>query len=241
MHIAIIDDDSAQRAVLCDYLEAELVARGLSAQRWEFETGEAFLSQASQTRFSLVFLDIYMPGLSGIDTARAFRLADADCPLVFTTTSTDHALEGYRVRAMQYLVKPFGREEIGALLDELSRRLPPPEQFLEAKENGRPVRVRHRDILWADNYQHQVQLHLGDRRVAAVRMTFGQFTGLLSDDPRFFVCGRGILVNLSKTDDFDGRSFWVDGSQVPVSRDLTDRARDAFGEWLFRREGGGLL
>ncbi len=241
MHIAIIDDERPQRAVLREYIEAELESRGLSARLWEFDGGEAFLTQAAQERFSLVFLDIYMPGLSGMDTARAFREQDADCPLVFTTTSTDHALEAYRVRAIQYLVKPYGRTDISALLDELSRRLPPPEQYLEAKENGRPVHVRHRDILWADNYQHQVQLHLADRRVATVRMTFGQFTDLLAVDPRFFVCGRGILVNLSKADDFDGRNFLVSGSQIPVSRDLTDKARQAFGAWLFRKDGGGLL
>ncbi len=241
MHIAIIDDESAQRAILRQHLEELLAQRSLTAQLWEFSGGDAFLARAAGTRFSLVFLDIYMPEKNGLDTARAFRALDADCPLVFTTTSTDHALEGYRVRAMQYLVKPYGREDISAVLDEVARRLPPPEQYLEAKENGRPVQVRHRDILWADNYQHQVQLHLAGRRVAAVRMTFAQFTDLLSDDPRFFVCGRGVLVNLSKADDFDGRSFLVCGSQIAVSRDLTDRARQAFGAWLFRREGGGLL
>lgn len=67
-----------------------------------------------------------MDGLSGMDAAKELRKTDADCLLVFTTTSTDHALEGFQVRAFHYLVKPFSEAELSGLLDEMLAKLPPP-------------------------------------------------------------------------------------------------------------------
>ena len=66
-----------------------------------------------------------MDGLSGMDAARNFgnrrRLSSG-----FTTTSTDHALEGFQVRAFHYLVKPFSEAELSGLLDEMLAKTPPP-------------------------------------------------------------------------------------------------------------------
>lgn len=235
MRIAIVDDEAAQRAALVGQIAQSLKGRELTGELSEYESGEDFLAAAKQSPFGLVFLDIYMQGMDGVETAKRFRQFEPGCPLVFTTTSTDHALDGYRVRALQYLVKPYDASEIAALFDELSRRLPPPEQFLEVKEGRQSVRLRQRDILWADNYQHQVHIHLADGKTVTARMTFGEFSSLLIQDRRFFVCGRGVLVNLAQAKDFDGRSFALPGAQIPVSRDLADRARAAFGEWLFHQ------
>ena len=54
---------------------------------------------------------------NGIDTAKELRRSDTDCLLIFTTTSTDHALEGFQVRALHYLVKPYSENDISVLAD----------------------------------------------------------------------------------------------------------------------------
>uniref|UniRef100_UPI0040577BAB LytR/AlgR family response regulator transcription factor n=1 Tax=Agathobacter sp. TaxID=2021311 RepID=UPI0040577BAB len=74
-----------------------------------------------------MFLDIYMAGISGMETATKLRTFDANCLLIFTTTSTDHALEGLRVRAMHYLVKLYAEDDLSALIDEILLRLPKPD------------------------------------------------------------------------------------------------------------------
>ena len=60
-----------------------------------------------------------MNGANGIDIAKELRRSDTDCLLIFTTTSTDHALEGFQVRALHYLVKPYSENDISALADEI--------------------------------------------------------------------------------------------------------------------------
>ena len=212
MRVAIVDDNAADRAWLTEQVEALLARRGLEGTVFPFPDGEGFLAAARRERFALAFLDVYMEGRDGVSTAEALRDFDPDCLLVFSTSSPDHALDGYRVRAVQYLLKPY---------------------------DTAALEVRLGDILWAEHFQHQVFVHtLGGGEVAA-RLTFREFAGLLAREPRFFVCGRGVLVNLDHAADFDGGAFLLDGGgRVPVSRDLAADARAAFGDRLFRRGRG---
>ena len=63
----------------------------------EFESGEEFFAAEKEHPFTVVFLDIYMSGANGIEIAKKLRKTNSDCFLIFTTTSTDHALDGFRV------------------------------------------------------------------------------------------------------------------------------------------------
>ena len=63
--------------------------------------------------------------------------------LIFTTTSRDHALEGFQVRAMHYLVKPYSEEDLISLFDEILSRIPAPEKILELKINGSDLQVTY--------------------------------------------------------------------------------------------------
>lgn len=146
MRIAIVDDLETERAQLKTRLARQLRLCGAEAELLEFESGESFLAAEKEQRFTAAFLDIYMHGMSGMDAAKELRKTDADCLLVFTTTSTDHALEGFQVRALHYLVKPFSEEELSALLAEMLARLPRPEPVLTVKVSGSDVRLCYRDI-----------------------------------------------------------------------------------------------
>lgn len=136
MRIAIVDDLKTERALLKERLSQQLALRGVEADILGFESGEAFLAAEKERRFSAAFLDIYMEGLSGMDAAKELRKTDTDCLLIFTTTSTDHALEGFQVRALHYLVKPFSEEELSGLLTEMLAKLPRPEPVLTVKVSG---------------------------------------------------------------------------------------------------------
>ena len=120
MKIAIVDDFADERALLRRRLKRQFAQRGVQADFFEYENGTSFLSAAAKEQFTVLFLDIYMDGKNGIDVAKEFRKTDTTCLLIFTTTSTDHALEGFQVRAMHYLVKPYTERDIAALLDENS-------------------------------------------------------------------------------------------------------------------------
>ena len=239
MRIAIVDDLKTERALLKERLSQQLALRGVEADILEFESGEAFLATEKERRFSAAFLDIYMEGLSGMDAAKELRKTDTDCLLIFTTTSTDHALEGFQVRALHYLVKPFSEEEFSDLLTEMLAKLPRPEPVLTVKVSGSDVRLHYRDIVSAEHFAHMINIRTTAGKTLATRQSFKAFTEPLKKDPRFFVCGRGVIVNLEHAADFQDAAFCMtDGSRVYVNQELLKPARQAFMEFLL--QGGRM-
>ena len=236
MRIAIVDDLAAERALLKDRLEQQLHRRNVQADILEYESGETFLEAARKAPFTAAFLDIYMDGMTGMEAAKKLRETNTDCLLVFTTTSTDHALEGFQVRAFHYLVKPFSEAELSGLLDEMLAKLPRPEPVLTVKVDGSDIHLRYRDIISAEHFAHIINIRTTAGKTLAMRQSFKAFTEPLKKDPRFFVCGRGAIINMENAADFQDAAFCMtDGSRVYVSQELLKAARQAFMEFLLQR------
>ena len=235
IRIAIVDDIDWERLELKERIQTTLKHLDWENTIFEYYDGRTFLSAARNKPFDLAFLDIYMNGINGVDTARKLRTFDTDCTLVFTTNSTEHALEGYRVRAMQYLVKPYSAREIDLIFNELKSRLPAMKKYIEIKSGRQNLKLQIDHITHANHFQHQVYIHLTHGREITSRINFKEFCHLL-DDERFFVCSRGSVINLSYVSDFDGMDFQLqNGTVIPVSRALIQTARQAFGEHLFQK------
>lgn len=105
-----------------------------------------------------------MNGANGIEIAREFRNTNKDCLLIFTTTSPDHALDGFKVRAMHYLVKPYTAEELSSLIDEILTRIPAPEKKLTVKVNGNNLIIPFKTIIHADHFSHMIHIHTTKKR-----------------------------------------------------------------------------
>ena len=236
MKIAIVDDRAEERTLLRKRLMQQLQNHSICARFFEYENGTDFLDACENQHFTVLFLDIYMEGKNGIDTAKEFRQKDSDCLLIFTTTSTDHALEGFQVRAMHYLVKPYTQEILSALIDEILARIPRPEKYIQIKTNGANIRIPFHNIVYADHFSHMIHIHTSTGKELVTRQSFGSFTEPFKDDARFFLCSRGGIVNLEHAIDFDGFSFFLnEGNQISVSRELSKAARQTFMEFLFQR------
>ena len=236
MRIAIVDDLAAERTLLKGRLEWQLQRRNVQADILEYENGEIFLEAARKAPFTAAFLDIYMDGMTGMEAAKKLRKTDTDCLLVFTTTSTDHALEGFQVRALHYLVKPFTEADIDALTDELLARIPQPDKYMELKVEGSEIHLRYQDIVYAEHFAHLIYVHTTVQKTLTTRQPFKTFIAPLKDDTRFFVCGRGVIVNLEHAKDLEGSAFrMADGSRVFVSQNLLKSARQALMEFLLQR------
>ena len=95
------------------------------------------------------------------------------------------------MRAFHYLVKPFSEGELAALLAEMLTKLPRPEPILTVKVSGSDVRLRYRDIIFAEHFAHMINIRTTAGKTLATRQSFKAFTEPLKKDPRFFVCGRG--------------------------------------------------
>lgn len=115
-------------------------------------------------------------------------------------------------------------------------RLPVPDKYLDIHISGDTVRLRLHEIMYAEHFQHCIHIHTADEKTTVTRQTFADFAANLEGDDRFFLCSRGVIINLEYAKDFDGTAFTLkNGFKISVSRSNAKPARIAFGDFLFKR------
>ena len=119
LRIGICDDQAEARQALKSLVERILEKRAVENTMFEFSSGEGLLGwmEKHAGELDLVFLDIEMGGLNGMETAKALRAADDSLLLAFVTGFTDYVFDGYSVGALGYLIKPPQTEQVSELLD----------------------------------------------------------------------------------------------------------------------------
>lgn len=169
----------------------------------------------------VLFLDINMPDMTGMEFVRSLK----NPPLVvFTTAYAEHAVEGFRVNAVDYLVKPFGFEEFKEAVDrvrnllELQSRaevVPPEGKVIFFQVGHQKRRVSTADILYVESMGAYLRVHIAGEDPLVV---LGNFKSILDADPeRFFRIHKSHVINLERIRQ-SGRSSVTlnDGTVLPV-------------------------
>lgn len=228
MKIAVADDDRQSYGYLKLCL-SELL--GNAAEITYFASGEEFLSACRPEEYDLIILDIFMGGLTGMEVAHKIRETDKTVKIAFATTSNEYASESYEVNACYYLHKPFGKEQVKAMLDRIDLAII--EQMRTVKlPDGTNIILR--DILYADYAAHCITLHTkkGDDRI--VRANFSEIEEILCTYPYFFSPTKGIIINFYEAAAKSRDTFTMsDGKLVPISRRKAKEVQEAYSSFLF--------
>ena len=244
----IVEDEPLARQTIKDFVESE---------DWLQIVGEAGDGNSAVTLIDdlqpdLVFLDVRMPGLTGLQVLESIK---HDPEVVFTTAYDDHAVTAFELEALDYILKPFGRERFSQMLARVKHRLTEsalrPElsvrerarSALEEKaqeylsrlfvraHHGRIVQVRASEItrlVGADDY---VEVHVG-KKSYLVKITLNEFERRL--DPKHFRrVHRSAIVNLGQIvscKPIDRRLLieLSDGSRIIASRHGAKSLRELF-------------
>ena len=241
MRIAVVDDFQKDRDSLALYLEGYLRERNLEGDVFGYPGGEEFLEAFEEKgSFDIVFMDIYMNGIDGMETARQLRLKDKSCRLIFVTSSDSFAIEGYKVQAFRYLVKPFEDEELRLLLDALfygeegAKKRP----YLEIRQERVSRKVYIDEIVMAELEGHYTVLYLSGGGTVRARMTVRELEKQLTEKC-FLECYRNILVNLDYVEQVEeGRAGWEafvlqGGKRALIQRTKRSQVRQYFTDYLF--------
>lgn len=238
MRIAVVDDIPADREKLAADVVCWLRDRGLPLEEEPvlLPGGEALLMDFVPGRYSVIFLDIYMDGLSGMETARRVRALDGACQLIFVTTSPDFAVESYEVGTAWYLVKPYSRETLGRALERCDMTRLEQERFLELPGHGGPQRLLLHQIAWTEYGNRRIWVHFKDGRETQVLLNQGQLSELLLRENFFCDCIKGVLVNFEAVDKLlPDRFLLKTGQSIPVSRLKYREIRDRFFAYSYER------
>lgn len=237
LRIAICEDVDADAALLRDCIDRS----GIPAEWERFESGEALLRGFHAGQYDLVFMDIYMSGMRGVEAAEAIRGMDRHVVLAFTTTSPDHALESYRLGALKYLEKPVSPQGVRETLELVLMK-----QKARAKITlligGRQTGIPLDTILYFEQQNHVVEVHTTGgvlQTSQTVRMD-GIEAALPS--PPFVRSHHSFIVNLRyvQSVDSDFSDFIMSsGKRARIRRGCLKKMKEARESYLYAltREG----
>ena len=234
--IAVCDDLEEERALLGHMLQSYAQRKGLSLQLHFFVSGEELLHNIRQVcACQVLFLDVYMSGISGVEAARRLRAAGCETSIVFATTSTDHGVDSFEVRASDYLVKPFRQEEVDRALDWCLEHMPEPLRSLSVYAEREPQEFPLASVLYIEVLGHQSHIHTL-RQTVVVRKSLDDLERAV-DSPDFFRCHRSYLVNLRHVDHIQRRDFCMDdGTLLPISLQNLPRAKQLCQDLLLEKQ-----
>lgn len=182
--------------------------------------------------FAAVFLDIEMPDIDGLRAARDIRAISPDIALVFLTSHTEFAMEGYEVSALRFLAKPVNEGKLYETLD-LIDRLVSSGRCLVIADGGSRVLVRQSDVMYikAENvYLHIVtanKSYLHRQKLGDIENEF--------DAGKFVRIHRSYIVGLAHVKSYDGKSvIMTNGDVLPLSRSCEKSFKDAVMNYLRR-------
>lgn len=235
--VMICDDLAEERVTLARMIRQYCDSHQLELDMELSASGDELLDRWSAGRWDLVFLDIFMPDLSGVETARLLRQKDQNCSLIFATTSQEHGLESFELGVMDYLVKPFSQTLLNQAMDWFVQQESVRLRQFQVGAEGEKYAIRMRDIEYVEIQGHTAVIYSGGRTYAT-RRTMEAVEAELNDDC-FFRCHRSYLVNLDKVIRIDRRDFTMeDGQQVPISAKSYPEARRRFQEWMLAKHWG---
>lgn len=237
LSVMICDDLEQVRTQLARMVQHYGRERGLPLAISLTASGEELLARWRPGAWDVIFLDIYMGAVSGVEAARRIRERDQKCALIFATTSQEHGALGYQLKVSDYLLKPFGQKEVDSALDWLLRKQSRSLRLMTIRSEWETVQVRVRDIRYIEIQKHTAMIHM-DTRVIPTRVGLDALEAEIGDSA-FFRCHRSFLVNLGHAVEIKGRDFRMDdGSRVPVSAQNMAGAKQALIEWLLEENWG---
>lgn len=232
LYIAICDDLAKDRIKLQEDINAFFADKAEKAEVTTFESGDELLSVVEKKTFHIVFMDVYMEGISGVETSQRLRKLGKECAIIFTTTSPDHAMAGYEVSASDYLLKPFAREDVFAALDYAVSRLPKAQCSLDIISERNHLELPICDITYIEVYGHECRVHMASGEVHSTNQSLKAMEEAVGSD--FIRSHKSYLVNAAFVlRPVDAAFLLKNGENVPIGTELKAKARDAFFEWTF--------
>ncbi|MBK5262171.1 MAG: response regulator transcription factor [Peptostreptococcaceae bacterium] len=235
--IGICDDNLEDSKILRE----ALISYEPSLQISSFTNGESLLLECSDNRclFDIIFLDIYMPGLNGIETAAKIRDIMKDTKIIFTSSSKDHYSDAFDVFAYNYLVKPIQAEKLNRVIEEaiaaigLERR-----QQICFSYKGGAYRIFCRDVLYIESDDKIIFFHMVDKTLL---QTYGKLDEILDQLPNelFARCHQSFIVNIHHISEMSENHFRVGSAVVGISRKYLKEAKEKYFSYLFTNMNRG--
>lgn len=214
--VAVCDDDAKDGRHICGLAEQILQERGIEAQISLFHSPGQLLSdiETMHSRYDLFLLDILMGETNGIELAQILRGSGSRGVLIYTTSSRDYAIDGYKVQASGYLLKPIEKDALDTAIGRILAR----RDAILVESEGVLKTLLLSDIQYAEALGHYVTLRTGQGEAVKLRATLTEVQRRLGA-ARFVRCHKGYLVNLAQVREVGTNHILLHGgTTIPLGR-----------------------
>ena len=213
--VLVVEDEADEAATIKSHLERFGSARGVDFSVTWLKTAFDLISQSG--KYDLVFLDIDLPGINGMEAAQLLRIYDEVTPIIFVTNLAQYAVKGYEVDALDYIVKPVDKYafalKMQRALDRVARRKDA-DILLKTADGAECLQVSHIKYLEVQGHYVIYHTYFGNYSV---------YSTLSAEEKRlparqFVKCNRNLFVNLRYIESVGDGMCVLAGEELPISR-----------------------
>ena len=210
MEIAVVDDEKTIKEHICTLIEEQQPDSHIEA----YATGEELL--VSGKRFDIVFLDIRMEGMNGIEAAKKLRAQQGDIILVFITGMKDYVFDALDLYAFQYLLKPIDEGKFAEVLERAVREAVRKKERRALFIKSRNLTLDQSEILYIESRAKKAEIHTV-RQTIEIYAAMDELEGQLGEE--FYRCHRAYLVNMDCITEYDSQSITLtNGDRVYLTK-----------------------
>ena len=225
---AIIDDEPLAAGLLESYAKKTPFLHLIGTYGSAIEAMKELRDYPAQ----LLFLDIQMPELSGIEFA---KILPPETKIIFTTAFQQYAIEGYKVSALDYLMKPVSYEDFLKAANKAlewftvsqKQQLYAKDRFMFVKSDYKLVRVNLDDILYIEGLKDYVRIYMEDGQKIMSLMNMKKLEDYLPR-PEFLRTHRSFIVHMTKTQSVDRFRLVFGSEYIPISETYKDDVQQYF-------------
>lgn len=232
MKSAICDDSEIDRNIISDFLRTYTTEKSIPIQIAEYEDGVNLLYDVEDGKYyDLIFLDIYMAQIHGMDVARLLRKNKYSGKIIFLTSTSDFAVDSYEVDAAGYLLKPHDYNKIRNMLDRIFDRTD--VGVFQFSVRNTVYNIPYSELVYVESSNNVCILHRSDGSSYTVYQRLSEIEEKLND-ARFLRCHQSYIVNMSYISKADKQFELTTGDVVLIRQKSLKEIRNVYMEYCLK-------
>lgn len=231
LDIAIVEDTREHAEVLKEYCAKFSCKEKIQINLRTYDSGVSFLNDDKQ-KYDLIFLDIDLPKINGMDVAIDIRKNDSATIIVFITNLAQYAISGYKVDALDYIIKPVSYFDFSIMMKKAIRKIKEVDDFLIVKTKDGLRKIFHSNIVYLETVKHYIALHTVQGEEVLFRESLKDVERELDDD-LFVRCNSCYIVNISHVNAVENNDVILPSGQIlSISRSRKKQMMGKINSWI---------
>lgn len=233
LKISICDDDLTDCKNIKKYISEYFNNIFIDCSIDLFSNGTSFLSTYKKGDYNIIFLDVYLDDMLGVDIAKEIRKIDSDVAIIFSTCSIYHCLDGFEVNATHYLVKPINYNKVESALDRCNHLLNESKNYIVVLSNKSEFKVFEKDIIFIEVHNTMSSIHTVKGTIYTY-MSLKKLENIIKSNS-FLRCHKSYLVNMNYIKDIKSNSFiLVNDIIVPIKQNGGKVIKNIYLDYIFK-------